>query len=925
MTIKIIHVGVGGRGRHWLEYVAQHSDFTAVGCVDVDQKALESARRVPGQEHGQFFTSLDETFAKTQADAALITSPSFLHAQHALQALDAGLAVMVEKPFGCNLAEAQTVVDRARAAGRPVMVAENFRFFRAERTLRHMLDEGVAGRITGVVCVDRRDQPSQTQGPWVKSMEHPFLREIAVHHFDSFRYLFNRQPAAIFAASYNPPGSNYDGHAAVNCVIELDGGVPIQYSGTMVANRYEYSLWVQGDKGDIWTDRRRVWWRPRGQRFFRPVRLVAVPKGDEQKYPKAGTVSLLNQFRDAVIKGITPETSGDDNLWTLAMVEAGILSVQQARKVSIGEVFSPEVPQNGTPGIRKEAASAAKLTHATRSAAAGKSVTGTGQALNKPRLLFIGLDAADADLIDRWCNEGFLPNITQMRLEGTWARMQTTAEVLHVSAWPSIFTGAAPDEHGLYHAYVTQPGQQGAVRPRPDQSPVPFMWKLLSDHGMRCIVMDAFMTCPLQNFNGTQIVEWGTWSWFSEPSISPESVKKEMQKKFGAYPAEDHSKIGMTPPPDPQGFHQRLLAAVAKKTQVVKWLMEKQEWDFFLVVFGESHPAGHYFWHYHDESYIAHSKDKPGLTALRDVYIALDKAIGEILRSVADTTTVFLVSGDGMGPNYSGSHILNDLLTRMKLFNNLSSTANGAAGKEAGEKPAAKADLVSTVRNMVPKSVRVAVSRSLLPRGVNEKLSLHWKTAGVSWQHTRAFLIENANEGYIRINLKGREPQGTVEPGKEYEDLCEELYQTIKSAANPANGKLAAHTVYKTDDLYDGPCRNHMPDIIINWNDEARITTELLTEKYGLARSAHPGYALTPYYTGNHRPNAFAVAVGPDVPQGKILDGTSILDLASTMLNHFGITPPDYMEGKVLKELRCCANQAAQTPANSVTASLESN
>src|SRR5207344_560361 len=110
-------------------------------------------------------------------------------------------AVMVEKPFGCNLAEARTVVDGARAARRPVMVAENFRFFRAERTLRHLLDEGMVGRITSVVCVDRRDQPSQTQGPWVKSMEHPFLREIAVHHFDSFRYLFHRQPVSIYAAS----------------------------------------------------------------------------------------------------------------------------------------------------------------------------------------------------------------------------------------------------------------------------------------------------------------------------------------------------------------------------------------------------------------------------------------------------------------------------------------------------------------------------------------------------------------------------------------------------------------------------------------------------------------------------------------------------------------------------------------------------
>ena len=63
-----------------------------------------------------------------------------------------------------------------------------------------------------------------------------------------------------------------------------------------------------------------------------------------------------------------------------------------------------------------------------------------------------------------------------------------------------------------------------------------------------------------------------------------------------------------------------------------------------------------------------------------------------------------------MGPNYSGSHILNDLLTRMKLFNNIPANVNGATGKEAGKKPAAKADLVSTARNMIPK---VAAGRRL--------------------------------------------------------------------------------------------------------------------------------------------------------------------------------------------------------------------
>jgi predicted AlkP superfamily phosphohydrolase/phosphomutase len=532
---------------------------------------------------------------------------------------------------------------------------------------------------------------------------------------------------------------------------------------------------------------------------------------------------------------------------------------------------------------------------------------------SKPKTLLIGWDAADAELIELWCAEGFLPNIARMKSQGIWGRMETTASTVHVSAWPSIFTGTTPDKHGLYHAYVTVPGKQGAVRPRPDRSPFPFLWKLLNDHGKRCVIMDAFLTCPLTNFNGSQIVDWGSWSHFWETTIAPDSLKQELAKRFGAYPVEDHSKVGMVPPSDFQSFHRRLLTGVAKKTEAVKWLMERDDWDLFLVVFAESHPSGHYFWQFHDPSYLSHPPEGAGALrhALREIYMALDRALGEILQNIDNTTTVFLISGDGMGPNFSGSHILGDLLTRMQLFNSSSMGINNRSGeKPAGSRKPSQpqTDFLWAVRNMIPESLRIAVTKTVLSRSIQEKLSLRWKAAGISWNQTRAFLIENSNEGYIRINLKGREPQGCVEPGKEYADLCEEIYQTVKTMTNPANGALAARAVYKTDDIYQGPCRSHLPDLIINWNDDAKITTELLTAKYGVARSKEPGWAVPPYYTGNHRPNAFMLSLGPGIPQAAICEGTSILDLAPTILNQFGIDPPDYMDGRVLTELRTQSN-----------------
>lgn len=518
----------------------------------------------------------------------------------------------------------------------------------------------------------------------------------------------------------------------------------------------------------------------------------------------------------------------------------------------------------------------------------------------KPRVLFIGLDAADRELVDRWEGEGLLPNISRMKRAGAWGSIRTTADVLHVSAWPSIFTGTEPDKHGLYHAYVMQPGVQAPVRPRPDLCPVPWLWKTLDEHGKRCIVIDAFLTCPLKNFGGVQLVDWGSWTWFWQQTILPLDLAKEVSDRFGPYPAEDHSKVGMTPPPDPEGFRQRLLAGVAKKAEVAKWLMTSQDWDFFLVVFGESHPAGHYFWHYQDPAYIAHPKTCPDTlrNALRDVYVALDRAIGELLDTADANTLVCLFAGDGMGPNYSGSHLLAPLLEKMSMLN-----APAAAGAPGAAPPRAKKSLLSTLRGLVPKQLRALVSRWLLPRSVNQRLSLHWKTAGIAWDRTKAFVIENANEGFVRVNLKGREPQGTVEPGAAYDNICREVSETARALVNPANGKPAAHAVHCTDDLYSGPCRSVMPDVIIAWDPEAKVTTDMHAGAGCAVHSDQAGYEITPYYTGNHRPNAFGALVGPGVSAGSSIEGISILDVAPSLLRRFGIEPLAHMDGKPIAPL----------------------
>ena len=336
--MKLIHVGVGGRGRHWLDFVAGRDDVETVACVDVDEAALQ---QVAARTGCATYTQLDEALQSVHADGVLVASPSPMHGAHAKAALQAGFAVLVEKPLAGSLADAVDVVHAADAAARPLMVAENYRFFRAERTLRRFLDEDRIGAIGSVVCIDRRDQPSAVQGAWVKSMPHPFLTEISVHHFDSFRYLFNRRPDSIWAHTYNPPGSDYQRNAAAETFVRLAGDIEIQYSGSFVGSRYEYSLHIAGERGEVRTDRNRVWSRIQGQQAFVEVAPVEMPPGEALKYPAAGMAAMLDQFRGALERGVEPETSGRDNLWTLAMFEAAVKSAETGRFVPIADTFTP--------------------------------------------------------------------------------------------------------------------------------------------------------------------------------------------------------------------------------------------------------------------------------------------------------------------------------------------------------------------------------------------------------------------------------------------------------------------------------------------------------------------------------------------------------------------------------------------------------
>ncbi len=501
------------------------------------------------------------------------------------------------------------------------------------------------------------------------------------------------------------------------------------------------------------------------------------------------------------------------------------------------------------------------------------------------KVIIVGLELGDGQLIHDWAAAGKLPGLERLRQEGLWGWLDTSAEQLHISAWPSIYTGTKPGEHGVYFTFQPTPGRQGYQRFHEGIYGQPSFWQLLDRAGRRCSVIDPPYAHPEAGFGGSFVYDWGTWAHYLKTGSVPAALLKKMENAVGEYPLGlEANDLGMEAL-DSADIAQRLVESIESKANANSWLLQTTSPDLLFTVFGESHVAGHYCWTPQLQSESQRNLDSPMLK----VYQALDRAIDRLRREAGDDALFLVVSGDRVGPNNAGCHLLPEVLVRLGYF--------GAGGVESSEPaPPAAFDPVKALRDMLPKGFRKSLAR-MLPTGMRDKLAQRVDTADINWATTRAFCLPTDLEGCIRVNLKGREPQGIVEPGAEYEALLSDLSAQIMDLSDPATGRPIVKQVLRIDQLFPGPRRDYLPDLVVNWDMSQRITG---------AASPQVGTVNVPSpdpRPGTHTGPGFVLAAGPGVRPGQALQGGNILDLAPTVMQYFGVTAPAHMRGRVWAEV----------------------
>jgi len=506
------------------------------------------------------------------------------------------------------------------------------------------------------------------------------------------------------------------------------------------------------------------------------------------------------------------------------------------------------------------------------------------------RLLLIGLDAAEPSCVERWIAEGRLPAIAGLRAVGAWTPLRSPAEEFPDEVWPSLYASSNAARIGKYY-YIQPERNSNNLALLEDNHQGKQFWTVASEAGKRCAVIDPPKTAMLPGINGVQVANWGAHATRCEMQSEPPELIADILAKHGEYPLHTCDNHGRSPA-DYRKLRDDLIAGVHKRGALLRDMLEREEWDLFFGAFSETHCAGHQFWHFQDPTHPLYDPDdRHGLrSAMADVYAAVDEEIGSLLALVGRETPVVIFSGHGMAPQFHGRDLVAQLLSMWGMDRPENTPPDPSTERRVEVKPG----FVQWLKEAVPIQLQYVV-KSLLPKRL--------ESAVVARVMGSKSLDPNARVNYVpnndlnpafRVNLKGRDPNGLVEPGAEYDAVLDFLTERLEQLVNPATGKPAIRKVSRLHERYEGPNLDLLPDLTAMWSREAWIS-EVHSPGYGTVVGSHRDLR-----TGGHDAMGFCLLQAPG--RAAAIEGAEPTgkDIGPTVLTLLGVPVPETMEGRSL-------------------------
>jgi predicted AlkP superfamily phosphohydrolase/phosphomutase len=370
---------------------------------------------------------------------------------------------------------------------------------------------------------------------------------------------------------------------------------------------------------------------------------------------------------------------------------------------------------------------------------------------SKPSRLFVlGLDGSPLPLLKRLMQAGDLPNLARAFEGGSAVEMNSSLPDVSAVAWTSINTGKNPAKHGIFGFYDRKPGTTDIDIMTSTHTRARTIWELVSDAGRRAVAMNVPLSYPPQRINGVVISDF--LAPRLDKAVYPTAVLSDLERigyRIDTDPAVGRESL--------QAFVQDFKLVADKRAEAVMYLMDREVWDLFFVVFMETDRLHHFMFQYIEQ-------DDPTYTPMFiDAYRHIDSLAGKILAKLNDDDQLIILSDHGF------------TTLKYEVYVNVWLQQEGYLRYREGAKPG--------------------------PGAIDPS--------------SRVFSLD---PGRIYVNLQGREFGGSVSAA-DAPALLDELQARLSDLRDPETDEPMVQRVYRADDIYSGPYRDRAPDLLVMPHD----------------------------------------------------------------------------------------------------------
>lgn len=506
--------------------------------------------------------------------------------------------------------------------------------------------------------------------------------------------------------------------------------------------------------------------------------------------------------------------------------------------------------------------------------------------MSRNRVLVIGLDGATWNVLGPFIEVGALPNLARIKSGGSWGDLRSTIPPLSAPAWATFLTGKSPARHGVFHFVdwdvdEERRGDSRAGLVNGSSIDSPLIWDVLGHEDLTCGVINVPMSYPPRPIRGFTIT-----GLLTPPNAPVFTFPPELSDEIGDYQIDLDRFIADKPfageskrivKPDLSLIDEFKTMESLRGAAALR-LMKSEPWDVFTVVFTGTDRMGHYLWPYHRAEDLDGTDEAATLhAAVRDFYVTLDKAIGDLVEEAGPDSTLFVISDHGMGPIYAKNTHWNTWLFNkgyLKLKESSTRTVDGWL-----------------LRLGIPRD-KLRRWVSALPGGITSKAASALReapTAAVDRAGSKVYYQRWFDPvGGFHINAVGAER----------ETLIESLLKEVAEVTDPENGQPILREAHRREDCLSGPYVDRAPDIVMIMNPDYGSSDRVSSYSAIVTPRPHIGDP------GGHQMEGVFIAAGPGIDQSTSAHTDLLLeDVAPTILHVMGLAIPSDMDGKVLSNI----------------------